>query len=136
MNELGEILVGIACGAVVPIMLVWLFFRHRMNETNKRTQIILAAIEKYPDMDIEELIKKTDPKPKLVKEKLLTKLLWGCIISFCGAVLIVLGIYFIVNDLGGSSDAPGFIITGSVILAVGILDGGKVFFWMAALRSQ
>ena len=71
-------------------------------------------------MNIEEFIKKTEPKQKLLKEKLLTKLLWGCIISFCGALIIGSGVYIIVNDLGGTSDAPGFIILGSIILAIGI----------------
>ena len=33
------------CG-VLPIALVWLIVRMKMNETNRRTQIILAAIEK------------------------------------------------------------------------------------------
>lgn len=45
-----------------------------MNETNTRTQIVLAAIEKNPDMDVEELMKKISPKKKLLKEKLLSKL--------------------------------------------------------------
>lgn len=120
MNALVDILVPIALGGVLPVMLFWLFIRQRMNETNKRTQIIMAAIEKNPEMDIEEFIKKTEPKQKLLKEMLLTKLLWGCIISFCGALIIGSGFYIIVNDLGGTSDAPGFIILGSIILAIGI----------------
>lgn len=120
MNALVDILVPIALGGVLPVMLLWLFIRPRMNETNKRTQIILAAIEKNPDMDLEAFLKKIEPKQKLLKEKLLTKLLWGCIISFCGALIIGTGIYIIVNDLGGLSDAPVFIIIGSIILAVGI----------------
>ena len=52
MEELVAILVPIACGCVLPIMVVWLDIRKKMNETNQRTQIVLAAIEKNPDMDI------------------------------------------------------------------------------------
>lgn len=40
--------------------------RKEMNETNTRTQIALAAIEKNPDLDIEELMKKISPKKKLL----------------------------------------------------------------------
>ena len=120
MNGLEEIIVPIVCAGVLPIMVVWFIVRRKMNETNKRTQIILAAIEKNPEMDIKEFIKETEPKQKFLKEKLLTKLLWGCIISFCGALIIGSGVYIIVNDLGGTSDAPGFIILGSIILAIGI----------------
>ena len=43
-KELVAILVPIACGCVLPIMVVWLAIRKLMNETNKRTQIVLAAI--------------------------------------------------------------------------------------------
>ena len=71
MENLVAILVPIACGCVLPIMVVWLDIRKKMNETNQRTQIVLAAIEKNPDMDIEELMKKISPKKKLLKEKLL-----------------------------------------------------------------
>lgn len=67
MQELVDILVPIACGCVLPIMVVWLGIRQSMNETNQRTQIVMAAIEKNPDMDIEELMKKISPKKKLLE---------------------------------------------------------------------
>ena len=70
MHDLVSILVPLGCGCVLPIMIVWFTIRESMNKTNQRTQIVLAAIEKNPDMDIEELMKKISPKPKLLKEKL------------------------------------------------------------------
>jgi len=78
----------IAIFCLVPILWIWLDTRRRMNETNSRTQIVMAAIEKNPDMDLEELMKKITPKGKMLKEKLLEKLLGGCITS-----VIALGIY-------------------------------------------
>ena len=70
----------------LPILIVWLDNRKKINDTNQRTQIVLAALEKNPNLDVEELIKKMAPtqKKKLLKEKLLTKLLWGGIIAFVG----------------------------------------------------
>ena len=116
MHDLFQILVPIACGCVLPIVIIWLNIRQRMNETNKRTQVVLAAIEKNPDMDIEELIKKISPKKKLLKEKLLEKLLWGCIIVLLGIGMIVCHIYV---DITTNSTSPcGFI--GIILLAVGI----------------
>ena len=44
MDILVPILVPIACGCVLPIVLVWLAIRKEMNETNPRTHIVLAAI--------------------------------------------------------------------------------------------
>ena len=116
MHHLDQILIVLGCGCVLPIMVVWLIIRESMNKTNQRTQIVLAAIEKNPDMDIEELIKKISPKKKLLKEKLLEKLLWGCITVLLGIGMIVCHIYV---DITTNSTSPcGFI--GIILLAVGI----------------
>ena len=72
IDSLVPILIPIACGCVLPIMIIWFDIRKKMNDTNKRTEIVLAVIEKNPDLDIEELMKKISPKKKLLKEKLLT----------------------------------------------------------------
>ena len=81
MHDLVAILVPIACGCVLPIMIVWLTIRESMNKTNQRTKIMLAAIEKNPDLDIEELMEKISPKKKLLKEKLLSKTSRHCSVS-------------------------------------------------------
>ena len=39
MYHLVQILVPIACGCVLPIMIVWLTIRESMNKTNQRTKI-------------------------------------------------------------------------------------------------
>ena len=118
--DLVPILVPIACGCVLPILLAWFGIRKKMNDTNKRTEIILAAIEKNPEMDIEELMKKISPKKKLLKEKLLTKLLWGCITALLGLVLIGLGIWL--GYAGGydSADILTAACFGCIFLAIGI----------------
>ena len=111
-------LVPIFCGCILPIVIIWLGVREKMNETNARTQIVTAAIEKNPDMDIEELMKKMSPKQKLLKEKLLSKLLWGCITSAIGLGLIGLSIYL----FGSGSDkdeALTSICFGVILLGIG-----------------
>ena len=120
MENLVAILVPIACGCVLPIMVVWLAIRKKMNETNQRTQIVLAAIEKNPDMDIEELMKKISPKKKLLKEKLLSKLLWGSIIALLGISFLVYGL--LVDYRGGmdTNDLIRIYFAGGALVAVGI----------------
>ena len=111
-------LIPIAFGCILPIVLTWLGIRQRKTETEARTQIVMAAIEKNPDMDLEELMKKISPKGKMLKEKLLTKLLWGCITSVIGLGLIALGIYLFGS--GGDEDAALIAICfGVILLAVG-----------------
>lgn len=120
MHHLDQILIVLGCGCVLPIMVVWLIIRESMNKTNQRTQIVLAAIEKNPDMDIEELMKKISPKKKLLKEKLLSKLLWGGIIAFLGIALLA---YCIVQGyVGGMPTAAlqQFSLFGAVLLGIGI----------------
>ena len=120
MYHLVPILVPIACGCVLPIMIVWLGIRQKMAESQNRTQIILAAIEKNPDMDIEELMKKISPKKKLLKEKLLSKLLWGTIIGLLGISFLVYGL--LVDYRGGmnTDDLIHIYFAGGILLTVGI----------------
>ena len=120
MDQLVDILVPIACGCILPIVIIFLGVRQKMNETNKRTEIVLAAIEKNPEMDIEEIMKKISRKPKLLKEKLLTKLLWGCLTTMLGIGLIGFGIFLGENQLGGTDDPMTAICFGLISLGVGI----------------
>lgn len=112
--------IPIAIGCILPIMVVWFIIRKQMNDTNQRTQIVLAAIEKNPDMDIEDLMKKISPKPKLLKEKLLAKLLWGSVITFLGVALIVF--CTILAFIGGMPSAAlqQFSLFGAVLSGTGI----------------
>ena len=112
-------LVPIFCGCILPIVIIWLLVREKMNETNARTQIVTAAIEKNPDMDIEELMKKMSPKQQLLKEKLLSKLLWGFITSLLGIGLIILAIYLKSSGTGIEDDFLTAISFGLILLAIG-----------------
>ena len=120
MHNLVPILVPIACGCVLPILIVWLEVRKKMAESQNRTQIILAAIEKNPDLDIEELIKKISPKKKLLKEKLLSKLLWGSLTAMIGLGFIGFGAWLGYVGGGGSDDPMASVMIGLILLAVGI----------------
>ena len=123
--EFINILPIILCGCVLPIIFIWMETRRKMNETNTRTQIVTAALEQNPDMDVEELLKKISPKKKLLKEKLLSKLLWGCITSIIGVGLIGFGI-FLINKISNNTqkiymadDVETAIAFGVILLAVG-----------------
>lgn len=120
MDHLTEILVPIACGCVLPIVAILSGVRKKMNETNQRTQIVLAAIEKNPEMDIEELMKKISRNGKLLKEKLLTKLLWGCLTTLLGIGLIGFGAWLGYVGGGGVDDPMTAVCFGLAALGVGI----------------
>ena len=120
MEMLIPILVPIFCGCILPIMIVWLNNRRRIIENNSRTQIVLAAIEKNPGMDIDEMLKKMAPKQKLLKEKLLAKLLWGCITLLLG---VGLTIFCLCTSFGGGMTPSNLWFSGfmsTIMIAVGI----------------
>ena len=120
MHDFIKILPALACGCVLPIMILWFDMRRKMNDTNQRTQIVLAAIEKNPDMDIEDLIAKMSPKKKMLKEKLLSKLLIGNITTFLGIGFLICAIY--VDLVGGmnSNDLRMLYLAGAILLGVGV----------------
>ena len=113
-------IVLVACGCILPIVAILAVVRKKMNETNQRTQIVLAAIEKNPEMDIEELLKKISPKPRLLKEKLLTKLLWGTLAILLGIGLIGAGAWLGWVGGGGTNDPYASVCFGLIALGVGI----------------
>ncbi len=122
MQNLFQLLVPIAICCVLPIMIVWLNNRRRIIENNSRTQIVLAAMEKNSDVDIEQLLKKMAPtqKKKLLKEKLLTKLLWGCITLLLG---VGLAIFCLCTSFGGGMTPSNLWFSGfmsAIMIAVGI----------------
>ena len=120
MEQIFALLIPLGCGCVLPIVVIWLGIRQKMNETNQRTKIVLAAIEKNPEMDIEELMKKISPKKKLLKEKLLSNLLWGSVIALFGISILV---YALLIDYRGGMDPNDLIriyFTGGILLAIGI----------------
>ena len=120
MDHLTQIIVPVACGCILPIVGILMGVRQKMNETNKQTEIVLAAIEKNPEMDIEELIKKISPKKKLLKEQLLSKLLSACITTFLGIALLAAALW--VDCCGGmeTDHLHLLYIGGFILLAVGI----------------
>ena len=122
MQNLFQLLVPIAICCVLPIMIVWLNNRRRIIENNSRTQIVLAAMEKNSDVDIEQLLKKMAPtqKKKLLKEKLLTKLLWGCITLLLG---VGLAIFCLCTSFGGGMTPSNLWFSefmSTIMIAVGI----------------
>ena len=74
-------LVPIAIAVVLPIIMAWLSYRNKQHETDKRSEIVTAIIEKNPDIDVQEFLDKLNPSKKSYKEQLMTKmhqeLLWG-----------------------------------------------------------
>lgn len=101
VSQLEDILVPLGICVALPVMIVWLVMRKKTNETNRRTEIVLAAIEKNSEIDVEDFFKKMNPAQKTLKEKLMQRFLWGGVLVALGVALIV---FVLVQSLFGGAE--------------------------------
>ena len=115
-----EILVPIAICVVLPVMIVWLINRTRQNETNRKTEIMLKAIESGATSDADFFKAQQEQKsPKTLKEKLLNRLTAGCVCTFIGIAAVVV-CFVLETKLGWDRDGNFILIFGAISIAIGI----------------
>jgi hypothetical protein len=100
--------------------MVWLHMRSKKHESDNRTGIVLAALEKNPNIDLEELMQKITPKSATLKEKLLKKLMWGSVISAIGIGFLGYALYM--DFVGGMSveDMERSYFCGGITMLIGL----------------
>ncbi len=113
-------LIGVC--VIMPIIVVWLNNRSSQNETNKKTEVLLKAIESGATIDPEYF--KPQLKTKSLKEKLLAKLTGACIAIFMGLAIVVTDT-MVYDNIDKSNIVEKQIyefvfILGGIIFAVGI----------------
>ncbi|WP_303113247.1 DUF6249 domain-containing protein [Leyella stercorea] len=113
MFWLVQLLVPIGVAVVLPITVVAIVFRSAMASERNRKEIVLAALEKNPDIDVELLMKNLKKSEKLIKEKLLANLQHGSLCCLMGVAFVLL--YFFL-----SMQKEILIIAGTVLIAIGI----------------
>lgn len=126
LQFLEGILIPLGVCVVLPVLVVWLVMRKKTNETNRRTEVMLAAIEKGSDVNAEKLLGLFDKtgKPKkttrtALKERLMGKLLASFILMGIG---IAFGIYALLMSIQGGSntnDLAAYSFVSAVLLLVG-----------------
>lgn len=93
-----EMLVSIFENAILPIAIcvglpvsvVWLYLRSRINETNRRSELIKLAIENNSQVDIAKLVEQLNGKQqaRYLKFRLLRLLQAGCVLTGLGLGLM------------------------------------------------
>ena len=101
---------------VLPVAIVWIVMRTRQNETNRRTEIMLKAIEANADLD--PFLFRDASVRKRIKERLLGHLTGACITALPGIALLTIGIINV--TVTGEHFAYKMILAGALLLAVGI----------------
>lgn len=113
METLEDILVSLGVVVALPVLIVAIIFRSVMAADRNRKEIILAALEKNPNLNVEDLVKRMKKSEKLIKEKLLANLQHGCLCCLMGVAFVLL--YFFL-----SVQKEILIIAGTVLIAIGI----------------
>lgn len=112
METLEDILVSLGVVAL-PVLIVAIIFRSVMATDRNRKEIILAALEKNPNLNVEDLVKRMNKSEKLIKEKLLAKLQRGCLCCLMGVAFVLLYFFLSVqNEI--------LFIAGAALIAIGI----------------
>lgn len=114
MFWLVQILVPIGVAVVLPIAIVAIVFRSALASERNRKEIVLAVLEKNPDIDVEQLMKNLKKSEKLIKEKLLARLERGCLCCLMGVAFILL--YFFCEVIRTDM----LLIVGVALIPIGI----------------
>lgn len=131
METLEDILVSLGVVVALPVLIVSIIFRSVMAADRNRKEIILAALEKNPNLNVEDLVKRMKKSEKLIKEKLLAKLQRGCLCCLMGVAFVLLYFFLSVQN-------EFLIIAGTALIAIGIafLVGYFVGRRMLALEME
>ena len=104
----------------LPLMAVWLTNKRKNHEIDKKTEVLMTMLEKNPNLDPAEVLDKLDMSSedgkKSLKERVLEKLLAGCICTLTGIVLFfthLFGFVFLGDKTNG-------VVLGGVLTAIGI----------------
>lgn len=118
-----DILVPIFICVVLPVAIVAIIYWGRVNNDNKRTQVLIKAIEANNDIDADKLAEALAKSRKTAKEILNGRLLKGCIFTFIGVCCEIFALveYFSQNAETSFLDSiEAFGVIGGISLAIGI----------------
>lgn len=116
MNFDFELLIPIFVCVVLPVCIVWLVMHTKQQETNKKAEVMLKAIESGATLD-PSFFKGEEKKQKTIKETLLARLTGACVTGLLGVVFLIGGLVF-----GWTFDffPASLPLLGGILLAIGI----------------
>lgn len=116
-----SILVPIFVCVVLPVAIVAIVFAAVINNDNKRAKVLIKAIESNCSIDADKLAEALQKPQKSAREILNLRLLRGCIFSFIGLILCIIGVLSLCAGAEFSSDPVTVpLVFGGASLAIGL----------------
>ena len=118
-NHFFDAIVPICICVVLPSIIIWLTGRVKQNETNRRAEIMLKALDNGAKIDTDFF--KSQSASRTIKERLLGRLTGACVTGLLGVVVLAVAIYMGCALDWSTNDDVIFITTiGGILLAVGV----------------
>lgn len=120
-----DILIPISVCCILPVMIVWLTMRTAQNETNRKAEVMIKAIEAGVALDA-DFFKAQQKRQKSLKERLLGRFTGACVGTLLGIAMLISGSLFCNARTNGWSfieNPPAYalcVLCGSILLSVGI----------------
>lgn len=116
-----KILVPIFICVVLPVAIVAIVYAAAMNNDNKRAKVLIKAIESNCGIDADKLAEALQKPKKTAREILNLRLLRGCMFSFIGLALCIIGIIPLCMGTNFSDDQVTVpLVFGGASLAIGL----------------
>jgi len=116
-----ETLVPIFVCVVLPVAIILIIAFHGMKEDSNRTKVLIKAIEANNNIDADKLAESLKKPKKTAREILNLRLLRGCIFSFIGLALVIVGIISWASGTEFGSDPVTVpMVFGGISLAIGL----------------
>ncbi len=108
----------------LPVIITWMVIKHRTYMAEKRSEIVLAAMDKNSNLDIQDFLQKLNPPAKSLKERLVIRLQWqlalgGALTAF-GCLVAIFLIYVLYTKGWEDNLVAAFVCIGTPTLGVGI----------------
>ena len=118
---MAQILVPIFVCVVLPVAIIAIIFGASINSDNKRSKVLIKAIESNCDIDADKLAEALQKPKKTALEILNLRLLRGCIFSLVGIAVCIIGIIAYSMGMEFQTDAVTVpLIFGGISIAIGL----------------
>ena len=117
------VIITLGVCVVMPIAIVFLYFHYRKQETEKKSEIILSALDKNPNLEVSNIVRSLNNSAvtETIKERVLKQFQYGLIFTSLGLALLVLAFLGNNNYIHGLRNISELLyVLAFLILPVGI----------------